>query len=228
MKQLYLALFTLKEYYRATWLYAEVILVVIAITLFLDHYWLLRADDIYLALGIFAQVSGMFTTLRVTNREMNPRIYILLTKALTRRDYLVGKLIAITIIDGVIIFLLFLTTFFFTQLGAEVAFFAGLVRLLLIYLVLLLTEVIMLCFSPLVTGKRLFLVGVTLIILGFYQPVGILSYILPPIQQLIKSSHSQLGFSLLQEFLLSGIHLALFYWLSCRFFSKRELNYALK
>lgn len=225
MKKIALAIFTVQEYLRGTWFFAEVLFTAIMLFLHSDGYWDLKANEVFLSLGIFAIVIASLTTFRVTNRETNQRIYIILTKAITRRDYVLGKIIAILLINSLFLLIVFFIGYEVTKLGTQYSFFEALGRLGLIILVALLTQMIALCFSPLIKAKSAFPIGLGLIILGFYQPMEALNFVLPPIQQLIKASYKPLNNNLILPMVLMGFYLVIFYFLTTRFFEQRELDY---
>lgn len=223
MKIVNLALFTLLDYYRRTWFYAEVILVAILIFLFRDQFWLLNSAQVFPALGIFSIILATVTTLRITHLETNTRIYIPLTKALRRNDYLAGKALAVLSLDTVILAALFILTFALTSVKLQFTFGASLLHLIPLLLIQAMAASIMLSCSSLVSNQTTFFWGIILLILGAAQPWQLAAFILPPVNRLIVSSFT--GGYIWYPYLLAIVYIAGFYKLSQYLFNKRELNY---
>ncbi len=223
MKTAVLIRFTLLEYYRATGFTCEAFMACLFVFLFSDQYWLLKASDIYLGLGIYALCSMFLTTVRIIGRETNPRIYILLTKDISRRSYLVAKLAAVFIIYFISIALLLLLAYRFCDISSDFHFWEAFARLAPIYLAALLCAVITVFFSKLVYDN--IIAAVVLLIFSFAQPPCFINYLLPPLQQLIKMSYT--GFSPYKTLYLlwSVVFISLFFIASVKVFDGRELNF---
>jgi len=227
MGMVHLAVFTLKEYCRANWLYMETFLVAVLLFFYGKEYWMLGTQDVFPILSFFALAAATLTTLRITGRETNTRIYILLTKKLSRCTYLCGKALAIFLLDGLYILGLFVLTFKFTKVSAELTLIESLIHLIPVFLVLILAESVFLFFSALVLRNPIFLVGLILVILGVNHPSAVPVYFFLPIQQLIKSSYMPGGLST-ETGLLAIFFIAFFFALACWVFSSRELDYKSK
>ncbi|MDQ7095351.1 hypothetical protein REC12_17305 [Desulfosporosinus sp. PR] len=228
MKIINLAIFTLTDYFRRTWFYAEIILVAILLFLFRDTYRLLGKNDIYPALGMFSIVLSAVTVWRIASLETNPRIYILLTKAISRTSYPSGKILAAFSLNALIVILLFIAGFFCTAVKEQLSFPNGLARLIPLGFILLMANLIMLCCSSLVFSKLSFFWGILLLILGTVQPFSSTGYLFPPIRQLIAGSYASFDIHLIFSCLLALGYIVLFYFLALYFFKKRELNYEQK
>lgn len=228
MKELNLAWFTIKEYYRSTWLLTEGLAV--GVTLFLASYmyWTLHGREVFLALGIFIIILAVLNTYRLTSRETNPRIFVIMTKGLKRREYLTGKAVAALLIDLLPVLLLFLMGYFMTRMKMEYPFFESIARLVPLIIALILSQAVALCFSPLVRDKRAVMISMVILILGFVQPITGLEYLLPPLQQLIKISYSPWQGLWWYYLALAVVYIVLFYGLACYFFKRRELDYEQK
>lgn len=224
-KKIALANFTIQEYLRGTWLSAETILTVSVLFLYSHYYWKLEAHEVFLALGVFSIIIGILTTLRVMTRELNSRIYILLTKAITRQDYVSGKIIAIFVIDIIFLIILFVIGFSFTKLGSQFTLGEALIRLSLNLSVLLLAVMITVLFSPLIISKSAVPFGLTITILGLYQPSEILQFVLPPFRQLIKATYSDWGHQLFYSVILYVVYLILFWYLINYLLDRREIDF---
>lgn len=224
-KRIALANFTIKEYMRGTWLSAETVLIVSVMFLYSHYYWKLEAHEVFLALGVFSIIIAILTTLRVSKRELNPRIYIMLTKAITRKDYICGKIIAILAIDIIFLLVLFIIGFSLTKLGSQLSLGGALVRFSLNLPVLLLAEMITMLFSPMIISKTAVPFGLTLTILGLYQPSEILKVVLPPFRQLIKATYSNWGNEFFYDVFLSTVYLILFWYLINYLFDRREIDF---
>jgi hypothetical protein len=207
----------------------EILAVAIAIFISEDYFWLIRKEYAYVALGALASCLGIITTIKVTNRETNPRIYMHMTRTISRFQYLEGKLIAILFLDSSILLGMYLLAFRFTRLNAQMSFIEGLINMIPIILVLVISIMITLLTSRLLTNKTYYyLLGASFIILGFSQPSKKLGYILPPIQQLIKGSFSRSLADMKFELLLALFYIAGLGLLIKLMFDKRELNYEQK
>ena len=227
MGSVYLALFSLKEYFRASFLYMETLLLAVVLFFFGKRFWELGAQDVFPVLGFFALVVTIVSTLRITGRETNSRIYILMTKKLSRLTYLCGKALAVFLLDGLFVLGLFVLAFVFTKLGAEISLTAAVLRLIPIMFVIILTESVFLLFSALVLGNPVFIAGIVLSVLGVNQPDYIPVYLLLPFKQLIRSSYIPRSISV-ESGLLTAFYITLFFALACLIFSRRELDYKSK
>ena len=221
-----LALFTLTEYIRSTGLYFEA-LIAFMVVFFLEYmYWLRTPEEVYMWLGIFAAASGFFTTLRLAARDAGPRIYEIITKNITRKRYLTGKILAAFILDGIFLLALFVPCYFLTTTGKVYSFAEASFRLIPIFLILLMTSVITAFFSKLVTGGQNAVAAcVTLLLFSLTQPDGAFNYITPPVRFLIKMATGPFGSSEAYYIALAVFNTALFYAAAVTYFKKRELNY---
>jgi len=221
-----LSLFTLTEYIRSTGLYFEA-LIAFMVVFFLEYmYWLRTPEEVYMWLGIFACASGFFTTLRIAARDAGPRIYEIITKNITRKQYLTGKILAATILDAVFIIALFIPSYFLTTTGKIYSFPEASFRLIPIFLILLMTSVITAFFSKLVTGGQNAIAAcITLLLFSLAQPDGVFNYIAPPVRFLIKMATGP--FELVQAcyLVLALLNIVFFYAAAVIYFKKRELNY---
>jgi hypothetical protein len=207
----------------------EALAVVIAIFISEDHFWLIQKEYAYVALGALACCLGVISTVKVTNRETNPRIYMHMTRTVGRFQYLEGKLIAIFLLDSSILLGIYLLAYKFTRLSVQMSFIESLIRMIPIVLVLMISIMITLLTSRLLTNKTYYyLLGASFIVLGFSQPSTKLSYVLPPIQQLIKGSFSKSLVDMKAEFLLALFYIVGLGVLTNLIFNKRELNYEQK
>ncbi|MGE5396362.1 MAG: hypothetical protein ACM3MK_02360 [Chitinophagales bacterium] len=223
MKVLYLALFSLKEYFRSCGLLFEIIMTAVTICLFIDHYSKLGAKDVYFAVGLFAVAISTLTTYRLTQREANAHIYMVLIRSISRWEYLLGKILAIFIPCAVFSFILFLLGFRFTSMAAELSFNEALLRLIPILMILVLCESILLLFTPLVLGRKAYIAGLVLVCflaLGHTQATPVL----PPVQSLIKTSYAPV-MNLKTSLVPWGFYTIIFFGISWLVFSKRELDY---
>ncbi|MEG6570524.1 ABC transporter permease subunit [Thermoanaerobacterium thermosaccharolyticum] len=231
MKIMNLAIFTIHEYFRATGFYVE--LLVVGTFLYFGYgntfyNKTMPVDEAYFIMGLISCILAIVTTYRITNRERNRRIHIIMTKALSRFDYITGKAIAAFVIDFVLLMIVFVITYFYTRVSKEYSFSMAIITMIPILLIYFQVEAIILFLSPININKSAFMIGFIPIILGFYQPYGILKYILPPIQQLIKISYS--GFIKSSDygiFALSLLYIIIFFYLSCTVFKNREIDYDL-
>ncbi|HZW81880.1 MAG TPA: hypothetical protein VFF14_00480 [Candidatus Deferrimicrobium sp.] len=228
MKIIYLSVFTLKDYFRRTWLSAEIIMIAILILLYLDQYWLLSKSEVYPALGIFSLVLVTVNSLRMTNLETNSRIYVPLTKALSRGDYIAGKAVAVLSLDTAILTLMYVLSFLLTSVKQQFSFATGLFHLIPLLGVLLIAEGIILCCSPLVSHKLSFFWGVLILVFGSAQPWKITTYVFPPIKQLIISSYENNNLLTLSQYFLAIVYIVGFYSLALYLFGKRELDFEQK
>jgi hypothetical protein len=228
MKVIHLAVFTLKDYFRRTWLSAEIITIAILILLYWDQYWLLSKFEVYPALGIFSLVLVTVNSLRITNLETNSRISVPLTKALSRGDYLAGKAVAIFFLDTAILALMYVLAFLFPSVKQQFSFATGLFHLISLLGVLLIAEGIILCCSPLVSHKLAFFWGVLLLVFGSAQPWKITAYVFPPIKQLIVSSYENYNLLTISQYFLAFVYIVGFYRLALYLFGKRELDFEQK
>jgi len=221
-----LALFTLIEYIRSTGLYFEA-LIAGMVVFFLEYmYWLRTPEEVYMWLGIFACASGFFTTMRLAARDAGPRIYELITKNITRREYLTGKILAAVILDAAFIIALFISGYLLTATGKVYSFPEAAFRLIPIFLILLMTASITAFFSKLVNGSGNAVAAcVTLLLFSLTQPDGAFNYIAPPVRFLIKMATGPFGAFEAYHIALAIITIALFYAAAVIFFKKRELNY---
>lgn len=227
MGSIYLALFTLKEYFRATFLYLETLLLAVVLFFFGKQFWELGAGDVFPVLGFFALALTLVSTLRITGRETNPRIYSLMTKKLSRITYLCGKALAVFLLDGLYVLGLFVLAFAFTKLGSELTLAAALLRLVPILLVIILTESVFLLFSALVLSRTVFIAGIVLSVLGVNQPDYIPVSLLLSFKQLMQSSYIPGSFGV-ESGLLTAFYIVLLFALACLIFSRRELDYKSK
>lgn len=224
MKVLNLALFSLKEYVRSSGLLLEIIMTAITICMFLDHYSRLTANDVYLTVGFFSVAITTLTTYRLTKRETNARIYMILMRSLSRFEYLLGKIIAVFIPSTIFSFVLFLLGFHFTGMQAQYSFSEAVVRLYPILMVLLMSGSILILFTPLVLGKMAYIFGLGLMCFLTLGHNEILAF-LPPIQSLIRANLvPTMGLNLGIVFLW-GLYTVLFFSMAWVIFVKRELNY---
>jgi len=224
VKVFYLAFFSLKEYFRSSGLLLEVIMTVVTICMFLDHYSELAADDVYLAVGCFSVAITALTTYRLTKRETNARIYMILMRSISRIEYLLGKIIAVFISSTVFSFILFLLGFHFTGMQVQYSFGEAVVRLYPILMVILLSGSILILFTPLILGKMTYIVGLGLmcfLTLGHNQILDIL----PPIQSLIRASFSPMLGPDLKIIFMWGFYTVLSFSMAWLIFVKRELNH---
>ncbi len=221
-----LALFTLTEYIRSTGLYFEA-LIAFMVVFFLEYmYWLRTPEEVYMWLGIFACASGFFTTLRIAARDAGPRIYEIITKNITRKSYLTGKILAALILDGIFLLALFMPCYFMTTTGKIYSFPEASFRLIPIFLILLMTSVITAFFSKLVTGGQNAIAAcITLLLFSLAQPDGAFNYIAPPVRFLIKMSTGPFDLIQVYYLILALINIAIFYAAAVIYFKKRELNY---
>lgn len=225
MRPLFVALFTLREYRRSTWFYLELLVILVIIGLFRQNYWDLGKQDVYSILGFFTIIVTPLTTLRILRLETNARIYIILTKSLSRVEYLLGKVLAALILDGFMILVLFFICFKLTRLHLEVTWADALIRVLPIYLILLMTLFLFLFLSPLVFRGIYFLIGIAYLILGVDQPEQIPPFLLLPISQLIKLCYSDTGVIFTREIFQGLIYAVLLLTLAIFCFKCREINY---
>lgn len=225
MKVLYLALFSLKEYFRSSGLLLEVIMTAVTVCLFLDNYSKLTANDVYLAIGAFSVAVTALTTYRLTKREANAHIYMILMRSVTRSEYLLGKIIAVFISSTLFSFILFLMGFHFTKMAAQYVFYEAIIRLYPILMVILLSGSLLLLFSPLVLGKRTYIVGLGLVCFFTLGPNPILDR-LPPIQALIRTALAPTLALEPRDLFLWVIYMAVFFIITWLLFTKKELNYA--
>ncbi|HNY10903.1 MAG TPA: hypothetical protein PKK26_04850 [Candidatus Wallbacteria bacterium] len=221
-----LALFTLIEYIRSTGLYFEA-LIAGMVVFFLEYmYWLRTPEEVYMWLGIFACASGFFTTLRLAARDAGPRIYELITKNITRREYLSGKILAAIILDCIFLLALFIPCYFLTTTGKVYSLPEASFRLIPIFLILSMTVAITAFFSKIVTGSQNAIAAcVTLLLFSLAQPDGAFNYIAPPVRFLIKMATGTFGAFEAYHAVLALITTALFYAAAVSCFKKRELNY---
>ncbi len=224
MKVLYLAFFSLKEYFRSSGLLLEVIMMAVTICLFLDNYSELAANDVYLAVGFFSVAITTLTTYRLAKRETNARIYMILMRPIFRWEYLLGKIIAVFIPSTIFSFILFLLGYHFTRMAAQYSFNDAVLRLYPISMLLLLSGSILLLFTPLVLGEKAYIAGLGLICfltLGHNQILNIL----PPIQSLIRAAFAPTLALDLRLLFQWGFYTVLFFIMAWFIFMKRELNY---
>lgn len=228
MKILNIVKFYLSEYCHATWLYFEAIIcaVFLFFTLFSTNAALITAPDVYINIGIISIISSFFTAMRILDRETNPRIYVMLTKKISRREYLISKLTASSILSGIIILALFSLEFFLTSANKEYSILEGYFRFIPIFGVIIICSAVVTLFSRLVM-KNPFSIGwaVIVMILSFAQPPGFLNYMLPPVQQLIKSSFKNPEQAFLFYLPLCLLYSSFIFLTASYFFKKRELNY---
>jgi len=218
-----LAKFMLREYYRATGLACETLTACLFIFLFSDHYWLLKPFDIYFGLGMFAVTASFLTTYRVAGREANSRIYIILTKKVSRRQYLLAKLEASFAIVAAATAGLFILGYCLCDIRSSFSFVEAALRLIPIYVAALAVAAITLFFSKIVYSNMIS--AIVLIIFSFAHPPGFLNYILPPVQQLIKMSFNVFEpYGLIYVF-WGVLCAAFFYAAAVRVFRARELNF---
>lgn len=215
--------FTLHEYYLATGFICEVLTACLFIFLFSDHYWLMKAFDIYFGLGMFAVTAAFLTTYRIAGREANPRIYIMLTKGVSRREYLLAKLSAAFIVFAAMITALFALGYYLCDVKSEFAFFEALARLSPIYITAMATAAATLFFSKIVRDN--IVAALIVIIFSFAQPPGILNYMLPPLQQLVKMSFGDITPYKAVYIFWGLFFIAAFFTAAVRVFEKRELDF---
>lgn len=226
MKIVDIANFTFKEYLKATGLYFEVALAVLFLTVYSYMWWTLRSDEVLLALGIFSMMIAFFTTNRIAKREQNPRIYILMTTSITRSQYLLGKLLAIFLVDVIFVFVLFIIGYFNTQMVVELSVLEGLFRLIPIFMVLVVSISLSILFSGLVLKRSSFFIAIIALIAGFVQPLKFT--LILPIQQLIKTSYTEIKLVDLSWYLVAIFDILLLVLIAIYFFERRELDYELK
>lgn len=224
MKVLYLAVFSLKEYFRSSGLLLEVIVTAVTVCLFLDNYSRLTANDVYLAIGFFSVAITALTTYRLAEREANAHIYMILMRSISRFEYLLGKIIAVFISSTIFSFILFLLGFYFTEMSVQYLFNEAVIRLYPILMVILLSGALLLLFTPLVLGKMAYIVGLGLACFFTLGQNPILD-ILPPIQALIRTALTPtLAFDL-RNLLLWAIYTVIFFIITWLVFMQKELNY---
>jgi len=231
MKKINLSIFTICEYFRATGFYAELLIVGAFLYFGYGNTFYnktMPVDEAYFIMGLISCILAIVTTYRITNRERNRRIHIIMTKALSRFDYITGKAIAAFVIDFVFLMIVFVVTYFYTRVSKEYPFSMAIITMTPILLIYFQVEAIILFLSPINTNKSAFMIGFIPIILGLYQPYDILEYILPPIQQLIKISYSRFitayNFGV---FALSLLYIIIFFYLAYIVFKNREIDYDL-
>lgn len=224
MKVLNLAFFSLIEYIRSCGLLLEVIMTAVTICLFLDNYTELTANDVYLAVGFFSAAVTTLTTYRLTKRETNAHVYMILMRSLSRMEYLLGKIIAVLIPSALFSFILFLLGFHFTRMSAQYPFNQAVVRLYPILLVIIISESILMLFTPLVMGKMAYIAGLGLMCFLTLGHNPILD-ILPPIQSLLRVAGAPTFALDTRILLLWGFYTVLFFMMTWFVFMKRELNY---
>lgn len=228
MKILRLAAFTAVEYYRATWLYFESILVAVFLffTLLSTNYAFLTAQDVYMNIGIFSVVGTFFTSLRIVGRETNPRIYVILTKAVSRREYVAAKLAASSALSCAIVALMFALEYALTSAKSQFGPFEAAARLAPVFVVVLISAATVVLFSKLVMENP-HSIGwaVVALTLGFAQPPGFVNYVAPPIQQLVKMSFNRFEPSGLVYVAAGLAYIAAVFLASSYLFKRRELNY---
>lgn len=228
MRPFYVALFTLKEYRRSTWFYLELLAILVTLYLYRQNYWGLGKQDVYFVLGLFTVVITPLTTLRLLRYEKNPRIYILLTKRLSRFEYMVGKALAAVILDGILIIMLFVISYIFTGFHNEFTLLMAFVRMTPLFLVLIMTVLLFLLLSPLILHGAFFLLGIAYLILSVSQPEQIPSYFLLPIKQLIKLCYANQPMGLTLDVLQGVIYAIVFFLVAVLCFNLKEINYEQK
>ncbi len=218
--------FTLLEYYRATGLICEAFITCLFIFLFSDKYWLLKPFDVYFGLGIFAMTASFITTFRVAGREANLRMYIILSRNVSRSRYILAKLTASVIITASMIMCLFCLGYCLCDIRSSFLLVEALIRLAPIYIVSFATVAITLFFSKIVYGSMLS--SIVLIIFSFTHPPGFLNYFLPPFQQLIKMSFGVFKPYFFVYIFWGVFCIAFFLMAALRIFKSRELNFEKK
>lgn len=215
--------FTLREYYRATGFVCEAFTVCLFVFLFSDHYWLLKPFDVYFGIGMFALTASFLTTYRIAGREANSRIYIILTKKVSRRQYLLAKLEAAFAIAAAAITALFVLGYCLCDVSGSYPPVEALARLIPIYAAALAVSAITLYFSKIVYDNLI--AAIILIIFSFAHPPGFLNFVLPPLQQLIKMSFNAFAPYDLIYIFWGAAFAAFFYASAVRVFKRRELDF---
>jgi len=228
MKIFSLAVFGMVEYYRSTWLFFESILIAVFLffTLLSTNYALLSAQDVYLNIGIFAVVGTFFTSFRLLERETNPRIYVVLTKNVSRREYIAAKFSAAFTVSAAITTALFALEYFLTSAKNQFGPFEAALRLTPAYLVIIISAMTVVLFSKLVMENPLSIGwAIVILMMGFAQPPGVLNYLAPPVQQLVKMSFNPFEILDCLYIFFGFLYSTMAFFAASYLFKRRELNY---